>query len=491
MPPRPASPERYWDGFQWREVEVVPTSNDQTPRYLQTVKRGRIAEAEAETQELQRRLVHLQRQVATQRAQRARSEIQERRHEDAQAVRRHTDNLLGRDAIQAIMKVRAADEDDVREMSEMLNETVRKEYNLDFAQRSRAWIKLWREIDVDGLGRVACDAFTAMLSSKLRPYYKSRTARAELQRCLPAIWRSIDNDENGEAKGYLLFTDFLRFMKLGVPQRSMASGEGDEEVEAAAERVGWRQRMAERRRDEARALREERRARVEEDEMMADLSVWQLDMRGVKPASNVELRELSSTLNDRLGENGWYSLYKRMDRSGDGRISWREFASMVRERLRAISHADLRRAWRALDPNCSGFLSLPAFCAFMRLGSQQKLPPPTLHQLEAHRSRVGADVEHRHSEEMSVREQVGLRARLSDEADRLQLALARMQREGTDGDRAGRVKLPPAKTDRTHYKKILYREEGAERSYLGNPEVLEARRRAATYRRVNARVSGI
>ena len=214
---------------------------------------------------------------------------------------------------------------------------------------------------------------------------------------------------------------------------------------------------------------------------MANLGRWQEEMFNVRPATQQQVRDLSVAINQRLGAEGWYALYKQMDSSGDGKISWLEFATVVnRERLVVAADDDmqLRKAWKALDPMCTGFLSLNEFAQFMKLGTQRAMPPPTLQQLAARRTRVTADHELTASTASARQMKKERVSKLTEEADRLQRELK------NDGDKPRR--RARAQTDRSHYREILSKEVD-ESKYLANADTFNHRRQLGTYRRINER----
>ena len=114
-----------WDGFRWVEVEAVQQSN--VPRLLQS--------KQSETTEAQQRLVKVQREIALHRAQRARTEFKELKQEQAQEVRRTMDELVGKDAIRELVKIKPAGEEEVQEWAWHLTLALLKEYNWDVAQK--------------------------------------------------------------------------------------------------------------------------------------------------------------------------------------------------------------------------------------------------------------------------------------------------------------------------------------------------------------------
>jgi Ca2+-binding EF-hand superfamily protein len=444
------------------------------------------------THEAQQRLVKLQREVALQRSQRARMEFYEGKQEQAQEVRRVMDELMGKEALRKLVKIHPLPDDEVGEWAADLTVALLKEYNLGGSQKSRAWIRLWRETDHRGTGRIGYSDFISMARRKLQLHPKSRKKREEVDQDLQQLWRALDKtaDGAGDLKGFITLNEFMTFMK-----RSMESETHIEATAAQEARIGgWRQRYTLQRKAVAQAARDERLRRKEEDEMAGDLENWRKEMLQISPAKQHKIREASVGLNARLGsEEGWYSLYKKMDRSGDSKVSWVEFSTELRERLPSGDDVHLlRRVWRALDPGLTGFITLSDFGAWMRLGTQQSTLSASRQQLASQRARESAAREASEAEAEGKRAQKHLRMRMMEEADKLEAELRRMK-EQEAAKRRG-VTLPQiggAQTERGRkydYKKILYRDIENRDAYLGKAEAAEHRLRMQTYRSVSARV---
>ena len=400
-PPRPGSPERMWDGFRWVEVEMLP----EVPKRSFVTARP-LTDAEMEAHEAKGRLVNLQREMAKHTARRARVDLEVRKHAEAQTVRDEKDELLGREDIRWLENMRAADEDDVNEAALKLHENLMNEATGTQSSRSRIWVRAFRELDDGGLGRVSFHQFSGMLKRKLHLRGRTRAMRTERDAALAALWRAIDDDGQGNLKGYLTQGEFITFLKRGVAARRQLLEEEAEEAKMGAwmggaappplpaPSLGWRERLAAQRKRDAASVREQRREQHAADALMANVDEFRRQMAELSPASEGEQRELSAALNRRLGADGWYGLFKGMDRSGDGRASWSEFTLMLRERVPTTDDDVLRRIWRALDKENTGSLSLSAFSAFMKLGAVCNKPPPsTYQQMGAMRQRVSAELE--------------------------------------------------------------------------------------------------
>jgi len=222
-------------------------------------------------------------------------------------------------------------------------------------------------------------------------------------------------------------------------------------------------------------------------ELMAQQAEWRASMQHVTRASEAELRVFSTVLNERLGlDDGWYTLYKEMDRSGDGKVSWHEFISVVRERLPSADEAfELRALWRALDTALTGFVHQATFRAFMLAGALAHKPAPTTQQLQARRSRVAALEADREAHAKCLRRKEHERALLTEAAEKLRFDLAGLKRdEERHHSRRARVAQPPvgSQSDRGHYRTILETEPECDirrAHYLGD----ERRKGAVLHRR--------
>ena len=100
----------------------------------------------------------------------------------------------------------------------------------------------------------------------------------------------------------------------------------------------------------------------------------------VEKASQEDMRALSVRFNVRMldilppGEQEWFSLFKAVDTDKSGRISFEEFASMIRGPLKLskdkLPKLKLQALWKGLDEDSSGWLSTGEFGRFMKLGAQ-------------------------------------------------------------------------------------------------------------------------
>ena len=261
-----------------------------------------LGDVDERSREARSRLITLKREVAAHRMRAGRAAALERKQQEALAVRESLAELTGRQAMRALLKVHAMDDTDLQEISETLNERLLEDHHEDASNRSRMWVNLWREMDVEKNGRVDWPTFSAMLRSKLR-LHRRTCAWGVVETVVQSLWRALDDDGQGEPKGYLVLREFLHFMRLGVGEQDAAA--------AADERQGWRGKLGEERRQAAKTLREERRRQREASELMAQQTEWRAEMRHIRRATEAELRQLSTALHERLSAGeGWFGLFK-------------------------------------------------------------------------------------------------------------------------------------------------------------------------------------
>lgn len=190
-----------------------------------------------------------------------------------------------------------------------------------------------------------------------------------------------------------------------------------------------------------------------------------------------------------------------MDRSGDGKVSWREWSAFIRERL-PVAHAehDLRALWLALDPQLSGFVDCSRFRAFMQLGDVAARRRGEVAQGEggSRRSRVAPEVADREARERALDAREAARANLVEEADKLQHDLAQLKRDemrlAAARRRVAAESGQGAQTDRGHYRTILENEPEcpvAGAHYLGNRDLKDHQRKMLVNRQLSERFTGL
>jgi len=153
--------------------------------------------------------------------------------------------------------------------------------------------------------------------------------------------------------------EFGDFMRLGEAEKG----------------PGWKERLAEQQAEKGRL------ARLEKE------SVGGRRVIDAEPASAEAMTELSKQFNAQLSDPtvfpggadvGWFKLFLLVDTDGSGMITWAEFETMVREKLKLstskIPDAELESMWAALDTDKGGFVMAEEFGDFMRLGEAEKGP---------------------------------------------------------------------------------------------------------------------
>ena len=243
--------------------------------------------------------------------------------------------------------VEPAAEPELRAFAELLNRrlVVRVE---DPAKRS--WFKLFRHMDDDGSGRITYAELSAVVRDELRV-----STREVPEAQLRAVWAAIDADKSGFATA----GKFGAFMKRG--------GRALQEEGA----MTWREKAEAMRKAEADQIRAEAEGVY---------SVGRSLTAGVAPASEAEVQALSQLINRTLAQlyedpqkRSWFKLFKHMDDDGSGRITYPEFAAMIRElglTAQQLPTAALKAVWAALDADGSGFVTAGEFGNFMRRGGR-------------------------------------------------------------------------------------------------------------------------
>ena len=88
-------------------------------------------------------------------------------------------------------------------------------------------------------------------------------------------------------------------------------------------------------------------------------------------------KQIAIAITDPLAR-GWFKLFNRLDKDGSGKISFDEFAAMVRKELRMpqsdMSTDELIGAWKAIDgdPTGAGLITAGEFGQFMKRGQPEK-----------------------------------------------------------------------------------------------------------------------
>jgi hypothetical protein len=489
---------------------------------------------EKQTLEYKGRVVNLRRVLLAKNLQNAREEARQRNFEVGQEVRDTMDHLLGRDISAALATVRLADGTEVRAMAEQLSNVLVKELN-DGNVRTRdqsdvpgpmvehaAWMKLWREINIEG--RLFYHQFMATLRSKLQiklGKFGSKEREKKLAD-LQGLWCTIcagkfretagDEDFAGDVKPFLVLSEFLAFMKSGSQQwdgrLQMQLADEDGSGSAMSDAVpGWRARVVAQNRLAAEAVRESRpnrqRVGVDGRRLLIDgmsSPVWRNMMANeVQAAKDEQQRHLSSTINARISNQrieSWLTVVKDAV-SDDGRLAFDDVSSIMREhvKLNADELQLLRRVWKAIDPECTGSVTVAAFGTFMQLGAAKHVGSS-----DGSRARVVAEKESRISRSHAANRAKAQQAQLNVEAERLEKAIAQMD-SPQERPRRRASRQPSSKpalleleerrqqatTDRSHLERLLYEERDDQTFYLGAATAREHRQKGAQMRRLGER----
>jgi len=252
------------------------------------------------------------------------------------------DKRVGRDVTAKLAGVSPLSRDELTSFSSQLNQKFASLFlPSEQSWYHPPWFKHFKAVDTDGSGRISFDEFREMLRGSLQ------MSRKELPESrLQQAWKALDEDESG----WVSTGEWGRFMKIGRPPPPVPAKERMLQERIAA----FAQQRAE----------QERR-------VGSDLNA---KFKSIPAASDDEVKHLSERFNKALS-NGrenlqWYELFKRVDTDRSGRISYEEFAEMVRRELEIsvvqLPNARLRGLWKALDEDASGFISAGEFGRFMR-----------------------------------------------------------------------------------------------------------------------------
>ena len=215
------------------------------------------------------------------------------------------------------------------------------------------WFRLFKRMDDDGSGKITYGELEALVRRDLE------VSTTELpDRRLKAVWRALDAD----GSGYLTAGEFGHFMKRGEAHLQQLHPE-----------QSWKQLLHRERRAQKEAVEEYLR-----NEMSGGAAADAF--ASVKAATASEVAEMASAMTRRMHElyvgssAAWFRLFKHMDSDGSGRVTYGEFAELVRSELE-ISSADLpeenlKSVWRSLDSDDSGFITTAEFGRFMRKGEE-------------------------------------------------------------------------------------------------------------------------
>jgi len=309
--------------------------------------------------EAKRRVAHLETACHKARLAHATYMYNVSRQQRAGEMREYKDAMRGVHERAAMANFPRATDADVVALSEAFN---RRMCELQPEPRERSWFILFRHMDEDGSGLISYSEFSGMVRDELQlPPHELP------ERALKAVWLALDEDSSGHVSS----GEFGAFMRRGEAVQA----------EYSPPVVPWQLRVLSERQRMAAEVRAQNLRLLNRGARAAALELPR--------ATEAEIRELSQTLNRRMGElqrgeavaggQVWYRLYKHLDHDEAGQIGLAQFAGMVRDALQLPPHAvaekRLREVWRALDGEASGFISCGEFGLFMRLGegAQQQL----------------------------------------------------------------------------------------------------------------------
>ena len=398
-------------------------------------------------EEARRRLIKLQKELRRSRSVGAVEANRRRNLEKAREGKRAMDRLVGRDLSSMLQAVEPADEDEELSLSRLLNEKL----SIFPDPNARSWYKLFRHIDDDGSGRVSYAELVDLLRNELNVSKKELPPDA-----FKRLWRTMDED----ASGFITAGEFGHFMRKGEAEPGLT----------------WKERRT------ARNLRKAASVKRELDGLVGRDVTKALALE--PPASADVVQQLSEQLNAKMAifpdpqTRSWFKLFKHMDDDGtraarairpgaarcgarassdalpptplpspplpspgSGRISFAELEDMVRNELlirpKELPDQQLKRLWRALDEDGSGFIAAGEFGAFMRKGeamnSRTDLGGASLPQV--YEARVAAKRSQLQAQEDMASLQAARRAadavkRIEAEARRLEKALQKQRKLG-------------------------------------------------------------
>ena len=326
---------------------------------------------EAQAQENLRRVrARIQRQMRKVQSESAIEKSRTRKLALAKAAKIEMDKLVGRDLTARLKsdEIPKATDEEVRKLSELLNQQLQI-----FHPDARNFFVLFKHIDVDGSRRVSFNELSRLIREQLKVSTKEMP---ELR--LMALWKVLDEN----ASGFIDAGELSRFMRIGRP----AGGLGNRIKKVMENKA-------------TAALQ-----RKLEAQRSGKTLLKALNTNNIVKASEAEVKELSVKFNKRLAEvrprdatsgNNFYRLFKHMDVDNSGRISFTEFAQMVRTDLLmdrdALPKPRLQSLWRALDENESGYICAGEFGRFMRISADTAPLDPVMEAREKQRAEEVAE----------------------------------------------------------------------------------------------------
>ena len=375
----------------------------------------------AAQQAAKKRLVKIQKELLRAASTSALKQAKEEKAKVGLATRRTTDVMVGADLAKLLAATTPASEAEVRALAIVFHKTMQSMFPGPAEQR--LWYKLFLFMDEDKSGRISYHELSKMVRSYLA------IGKADLpEPKLRALWRALDED----ASGFISAGEFGRFMK-----------KGDDKLETSTSR----QRLIAKRLVENAAYRSQLDARVGRDvsSRLADVTA----------ASDEDVTALAEQMTTSMASlypgqaRAWVKLFKYIDTDLSGRIDFREFTKMCRDRLMlapaTLSEAQLQGVWKSVDSDSSGYVSLGEFGRFMKKGAKLLTRQATDRGIEDETYRRGrllkekqeararqAEFETDHKHHVAARNVSAQTRQLEMECARLEAALRRKAIRGVD-----------------------------------------------------------
>ena len=228
---------------------------------------------------------------------------------------------------------------------------------------SLTWTTAFKSVDANDSGLINFDEFNIVIRQKLR------MRRADLSTIdIMALWVALDTDQ----KRQISSAEFYRFMHLAAKEkRTHQSNPADSLV--------LRRQAAQAKMADQEAEAKKRAGYLTKTTEMRD----HLAEHGVPPSSEEQQKKLSLKFNERLdvlnigraGARTWLTLFKDIDTNDGGTITYDEFTSVLRQKLKIskvdLPNVNLMALWVALDADAGDQISSTEFGRFMKLATQE------------------------------------------------------------------------------------------------------------------------
>jgi len=264
--------------------------------------------------------------------------LQQQQDEKGKAAREEAEEYGGK----TVVLGEAASPEEMVELSKKFNDAMRKVNPDD----PRLWYKMFMHVDDDGSGKITYYEFAGLVREELK-LTKAKMPEAKLK----AAWAALDTDKSG----FITSDEFGMFMAKGTPDEGLT----------------WKEKLQ---------LEQDRKGKQAREENEA---YGGNHISTAEPASPEEMLELSRLINTSYGDSAhgdsWiFNLFTHVDDDGSGKITFNEFAGMLREELKLsaakVSEAQLEAAWAALDADKSGFVVVEEFGKFVQRGAPEDGP---------------------------------------------------------------------------------------------------------------------